>query len=517
MSVQPKLSDSEMALYEVLRHPVFFGEFMRELQSGYDYDNPEPEKDWVYEQYQEEMLCDFNPYVEFCTARSVGKTTVLEDIVSRHAVNKFFDSMMFTTPNQVHMDPPFLRLMALFRVHPFLKYFAHPRKSFNSQKYNIVFNNGFLFDGRIAGTTGGEQNVAGAHYPIVIVDEGGLYPWGTWIALQPCLNSWESNFQMIVAGVPIGMRELNVLWFTDMQTDQYTKHNATAHQNPRYTKQDEERNLDQFGGASAEDYKHMVLGEHGSPVFSLFDRTQMLIEDYRYPILTLSRAEHKDNINQMYLDLSSLPKFPEYAQKRVIGMDCGYTEPTVIIPMYFSSGRWRILFRLTLYQCKYPVQREVLSLLVRQLVPGLIGVDEGHGGLALIQELSEHNKDVHRLIVPVNFASSIPVGYDDDGKEITVRAKQFGMQKLQQMTNAHEIAYSMYDEPLVGELERTTYTKAPSGAVTYKTLTPRGGEKGSDHNVSALLGFVTALYLKEEFGAYNKPSIRELFKPGWLA
>jgi hypothetical protein len=518
MKIQAKPSDLDMSLYEVARHPVFFGEFMREINSGLDYDNPTEEDDWKYERYQEEMLCDANPYVGICTARSVGKTTVLEDLTARQAVNMFFDGMMFTVPNQVHIDPPFLRLMALFRTHPFLKHFAHPRKSFNSQKYNIVFNNGFIFDGRIAGTSGGEQNVAGAHYAYIIVDEGGMYPWGTWVALQPCLNSWEKGAQLVVAGVPTGMRESNVLWHTDQESEQYTKHNVTAHQNPRYTREDELRNVIQFGGETSEDYKHMVKGEHGSPVYSMFDRAQMLLEDYRYPTISLTREEHKDNIQHMYLDLTSLPRFPDYAQKRYIGMDCGYTDPTVIIPWYYSSGRWRALFRLTLYQCKYPVQREVLSILNKQLNPMVIGIDEGHGGRAFIQEISEHNPEVYELIIPVNFAAGIPVGYDDDGKEINVRAKQFGMQKLQQMTNGFDIAYSKYDEVLISELERTTYTKSPLGNVTYKTLTPRGGERGADHNVAALLSFVVALYLKDEFAnvSSRKPSIRELFKPGWL-
>lgn len=498
-----------MALYEVLRHPVFCGEFIRELDT---------DKDWVYDLYQEEMLCDANPYVGICTGRSVGKTTALEDMVMRHAINKFFDGMMFNVPNQVHIDPSFLRLMSLFKVNSFLKHFIWPRKSFNSQKYNIQFKTGFIFDGRVAGTSGGEQNVAGAHYPFIIVDEGGMYPWGTWVPLQPCLNSFEPGAQMIVAGVPTGMRDRNVLYLVDTLSTQFTKHNVSAHDNPRYTETDEQRNRDQFGGVDSEDYHHIVEGKHGSAVYSIFDRSLMLLEDYRYPTITLNREDHKDNINVVYLDISTLPRFPEYATMAMIGMDCGYTEPTVIIPMYFSSGKWRILYRLTLYQCKYPVQREILGMLTRNLQPGFIGIDEGHGGRAFIQELSEHNKDVYELVVPINFASNVPVGYDDDGKEINVRAKQFGVQRLQQMVNSHDIAFSKYDEPLISELERTTYTKGPTGAITYKTMTARGGMRGGDHNLAALLGAVVSLYLKHELNidARGNPPLSKLKKPRWL-
>lgn len=509
MSLQAKPSESEMALYEVLRHPVFCGEFIRELDSN---------EDWVYELYQEEMLCDAHSYVGICTGRSVGKTTVLEDIVVRQVINKFFDAMMFTVPNQVHIDPPFLRLMSLFRTNSFLQHFAHPHRSFNSQKYNILFNNGFLFDGRIAGTSGGEQNVAGAHYPLIIVDEGGMYPWGTWASLQPCLNSFELGAQLIVAGVPTGMREQNVLWFVDKGTDQYTKHNVAAHENPRYTAEDEQRNLDQFGGKGSQEYLHIVLGEHGSPVFAMFDRSQMLLEDYRYPTITLTKQEHRDSVQAVYLDLSTLPKFPDYAKMTLIGMDCGYTEPTVIVPMYFSSGRWRILYRLTLYQCKYPVQREIISILTKKLMPNFIGVDEGHGGRAFVQELSEHNQNVFKLLMPINFSTNVPVGYDDEGKEINVRAKQFGMQRLQQMINGHDIALSKFDEPLISELERTTYSRSPGGAITYKTLTPRGGTRGGDHNLAALLSAVVALYLIEELPAFTGGNVplNKLYRPGWL-
>jgi len=41
----------------------------------------------------------------------------------------------------------------------------------------------------------------------------------------------------------------------------------------------------------------------------------------------------------------------------------------------------------------------------------------------------------------------------------------------------------------VVELERMTYTKSPNGQLVFRTLTPLGGQRGNDHNTSAMLCF----------------------------
>jgi len=509
MSIVEKVNDEELALYEVLRHPVFCCEFLRELDD---------EEDWEYTQYQQEMLCDYAPRVSFCTARTVGKTTVLEDIVIRHAINQFFDSLLFTTPNKVHIDPVFFRITRFIRFNSFLKHFI-ASKSINFQTSTIKFLNGFLFEGRIAGTSGGGANVVGLHKPLVFIDEAGYYPWGTWIELSPVLNTWETGHQIIVSGVPTGVRSGNVLWYVDKIDEIFTKHNISAHQNPRYSEADDKRNIKQFGGRDSDDYRHLVLGEHGTPSHALFDRERMQIQDYLYPIVRIWRTEYRDDYGAILSRLSSLPRIPAFAEMRAIGIDIGFGggEPTVIITLYKAGGKWKLASRIILHQIKSPIQRQVIEFVFRHYNPDFIAIDMTGGGKTFYQELKDMSVDWGDVLVPIDFNKTVVIGYDDADKELKVRVKRLAMQQLIQDINGHEIIMPD-DEEVISELERTISIRGASGESMYRTLTPLGSLRGADHNMVALSCFSMGWYYKtsDEFGIGKKPPLRMLISPRWM-
>lgn len=517
MAIVKRLTEEELALIEIFRHPSFCGEFIRGMVEE------EGVEVWEYTDYQLEFLCDAGSFISITAGRSVGKTVTLIDRLVWYCINLFWDeSIVYTVPNRVHLEPVFLRLTRWFRNHPLLKFYTG-RTGINSQSFTIKLFNNAVIDCRIAGQSGTGANVVGLHIPIIILDEGGFYPWGTWIELQPTLNTWQEGYQMIVSGVPTGTRDKNVLYFTDQKDTKFNKHRVSAHQNPRYTDDDEIRNLRQYGGAENEDYIHMVLGQHGVPTFALFDRERMLIQDYDVFRATLYGQKIKDD--PMYLPrfYNSLPPMVLGASKVMFGVDLGYTDPTIIIVLYKSKeGQpWRVLCRLRLHQVDYPKQEVIIDTLDSKYKPGILGIDEGSSGKAVIQHLFtdigyRHKKYKDRL-VPIQFRSMIPVGLDEDGKEVEVRAKQFGMQLLQSKTNNHEMAYSWRDETLINELERTTYNKSPSGELVFRTLTPRGGLRhGEDHNVSALLCFVIALYLVEDASQFLWTKKVKLYRTRWF-
>ena len=62
----------------------------------------------------------------------------------------------------------------------------------------------------------------------------------------------------------------------------------------------------------------------------------------------------------------------------------------------------------------------------------------------------------------------------------------------------NNIIFSKHDEDLIIELERTVYSRTPSGHIVYKTMTERGGKSGDDHNIAALLSFMLSHFYKYE-------------------
>lgn len=514
MAINALLSEEELCLYEILRHPIFCAEFLRNI------DITEDSKPWELASYQEEMLADHGKFVSLCCGRVVGKSETILDKVSFYMINNFFthDPISIVTPNRVHLEPLFNKLRRWLTTHSFLKHYV-ARKGLNSAIFNIIALNGFQLDCRIAGTGTSGANVMGLHAPIILLDEAGIFPWPVWIELQPCLNGWMAGSQMFIAGVPIGQRERNVLYFADQVDPNVNRFNISQHQNPRYSEADEIRNQKQFGGTDSEEYIHLVLGRHGTPVYAMFDRTKMLIESYDVFVSKVYGLKLKSEPRLLADLLRIMPNPPKRVQKLAIGVDLGYTEPSVFTALYLQDNVWKFLFRITMYQVPYPKQQQFIAELDMKYNPDFIGIDAGGPGKVVIQNLINAGEYLKQQfgsrLVPIDFNTSISVGFDHNGEEMKERAKIYAMQKLQEMTNNHGILYSSVDEEVITELERTVYTRTASGNIVYKTLSDRGGKHGDDHNLASLISFVLGWYYKFDSNFCRQPS-KKLWQPRWI-
>jgi len=499
MALREKIDHEELILYEVLKHPVFFGEFI------YNLDRLEWEEKFVFDSYQRAMICDFNSYIDFCCARAVGKTTVLTALILWIMVNNIFpnDYINYHVPGKAHAEPVFTSLVRNIRTNSFLKEFIDPKAGVNSSDLIIKLKNNTSLLCRIAGQTGTGVSVIGLHAPFSIVDETGYYPWGTWVELQPTLNTFTSGFRLYSSGVPTGLRERNVLYHTDMENSSFTKHRVSALQNPRFSEEDKQRAIEMYGGEDSDDYIHLVLGEHGKPIFSLFDRGNLEISNYPVYKMTLDGMMLADNIAEYINRLSAFPGLPERDTKCLMGIDLGYTEPTAIsILVEDRYGRLKFHGRIRLNKVNYFVQERLIDWLDTKFRPVIIGIDEGSAGKAVIPRMQEHvdflHKNYKERLIPINFSSSVVLGTDSKGEEIKSKTKPFSVGVLQEYSNNHKIIYSSTDLEMVTELERMTYTKTTTGDIVYRTLTEKGGKKGEDHFTSALLCASLAYYLYTE-------------------
>lgn len=516
MALKEKTTREELILYEVLKNPVLFGEFINNV------DKLPHEDVFEFDPYQREMLCDFNSYVVFSCARAVGKTVALSNLILWLMVNNIFPNeyINYHVPGKSHVEPVFTSLVNLLRTNTFLKNFISPRKGVNHSDLIIKLNNGTRLLCRIAGQTGTGAPVIGLHTPFSMVDEGGYYPWGTWVELQPTINTFTPGFRLIVSGVPTGLRENNVLYHADKENSTYTNHNISAFDNPRFSKEDEERAIEMYGGKDSEDYIHLVLGQHGKPIYALFDRSLMEIGTYPVYKLTLEGSKLYENLGEYLERLKIFPGLPSKESKCIFGIDLGYTEPTAIVILIQDNyGRLRFHGRIQLSKVNYYLQEKIIDWLDTKFNPTIIGIDEGSSGKAVIPTLQEHEDFLHKnfkkRIIPINFSSQIILGSDSDGNEIKSKTKPFSVGILQDYSNNHKIIYSSTDLEMVTELERMTYTRTPTGDIVYKTLTLRGGKRGADHFTAALLCGSLAYYLENESLDF-RPVKRKLARSSWL-
>jgi hypothetical protein len=505
----------DLALYEVLKNPVLAPEFIYNIDLDPDLDEP-----FDFSWYQKEILGDFHPKVSICTARATGKTVADYSILLWILTFNVFpeDYILFTVPSKVHLEPVFTNLVRLYKTNSFLKNFIDTKSGVNSSEFKITLKNGAVLLCRIAGQSGTGSNLIALHTPFIVVDEGGYFPYNAFNEMQPSLNVWTPGHREIVSGVPTGLRERNVLYTVDMENDDFTKHRVSAFDNPRITDADVEAAKMQYGGEDSEDYTHYVLGQHGKPVFALFDRNLMKMETY--PVYKLDiDGIRSDSVAEILAKMDTLPPITEQHYGIIFGIDMGYTEPTAISVMYLDGkDRFRFHARVKLTKVAYPVQEKVIDKLDTKYNPLLLGIDKGSAGIASIQALQEGtdytNKNYRQRIYPVDFSSWIVIGSNADGEDNKVKLKPFFVSVLQEMTNSHRVIFSSTDTEMVTELERLTYTKNPNGDITYKTLTERGGKRGEDHFTSALLCGVGAFYMTKEF-ARAVPKVK-LLRALWI-
>jgi hypothetical protein len=512
-----KISHEEILLYEILRNPCLCAEFIYNLDLVDGLDEP-----FEFSWYQKEILADFNTHVSLCTARAVGKTISIVSLILWLLVYKVFpeDYVLYAVPNKVHLEPVFTNLIRLFRSNSFLNQFIDKKGGVNSSDFKISLLNQSTLLCRIAGQSGTGANLIGLHTPFIATDEAGYFPFGAFQEMQPSLNTFTPGFREMVAGVPTGLRENNVLYHADQENSSYTKHRVSATQNPRVSQADRDRALEQYGGDDTEDYVHYFLGLHGRPVYSLFDRSMFLLEPdpvYKLEIDGMTT----ENLTEYMQKFAALPSVPQKSGYTILGVDLGYTEPTCIYILYIDNwDRFKFHAKIKLSKVSYPIQEKLLDFLDTRFEPNIIGIDRGSAGVAVIQNLMEHSdyahKDYKQRLIPIDFSTWMTLGISADGTEIKTKTKPLTVSILQDYSNTHRLVYSSTDTETITELERMTYSKNPTtGDISYKTLTLRGGKRGEDHFTAALLCAVGSYYITNEFSV-SKTEKKRLMRAMWL-
>jgi hypothetical protein len=513
--IEQRITQEDILLYEILKNPCLAAEFIFNIDLDPRYD-----EEYHNNSYQNETLADFNSHVSMCTARAVGKTrTDVSLIMWILSFNVFAgDYILFVVPSKVHLQPVWDGLMRGFRSNSFMMNFVRRNEGINSSDNIITCLNGAMLYCRIAGQSGTGSNLVGLHTPFILVDEGGYFPWAAFQEMQPDLNVFTAGHRELVTGVPTGLREKNVLYHVDQVADNFSKHRITAFDNPRNTPKDLDNFKEQYGGEDTEDYLHYVLGQHGQPVFALFDRNLFKIE--QYPVMRLEIDGTRDTPVEMFTKIETFPMLNDKNYGIFLGIDLGYTEPTAINILYLDgTDKIRFHGRIRATKVSYPLQEKIIDILMNKFKPFVIGVDEGQAGKSVRQHLLEEpqyrNNVYKEILMPIDFSSWTTMGTDQDGNEVKMKTKPFTVSLLQEYTNNHKVIYSHTDPDMIIELERMTYTKNPNGDISYRTLTERGGKRGEDHFTSALLCGVAAYYFAREHNI-NKSRVR-LARPSWVA
>lgn len=521
MSVEVEILEEDWILGELIQSPVLFREFL-------NYGDP----NWFpLEIHERAWTTCTSHFVSMCCGRGVHKTTAMIELLYWWMINGMFNlgdqGLFVLVPNKAQKDLTFGKIRAACEGHWLIKNFV---RSINIQEGLIKFTNGFEFLLRIAGESGKESNVIGLHTYRIWVDEAQDIPYRTWLSLQNCLKEEIPGYQMFVSGVPNGGRQENVLYMCDQYDDKYTRFNVSQELMTRWwtpelqlAKRIQYRAMNE----DTEDYKHYVLGQHGAPTFSVFDRHRFQKAPYKFEKLVLTQHSFETaqkinadgSVSYRLEDIIVCPPVPsEYGiRPRIgIGYDPGFSpDPAVFFIMYQDpkEGTWRNLIRYVLQRVEYGFQREVLNWLDKVYSFDFIGIDMGGIGKVQYQDLTGEtsiykDRSFSERIFPVEFGGQMVVAIDEQGNEKKDLIKRIAVEALSKWVYERRFVFSEDDDDLMTELERTKFTRTITGEPVYRTE--------DDHQMSAMMCAILAY--ENRFGipiAKSMPNLR-LLSARWL-
>ena len=448
----------------------------------------------------------------------------LEDMIVWETLNQDFvfpatKEQLLMTANVNQLTPILDRITQRFGNGELLKNYL---PSINRSKGTIDFPTGskiYRINARIAGSNG-ESNVVGQHVNKLKVDECQLFPWAAYSQVLPAINRWEPDHRMLFTGVPTGASVGNVLWYLDQKATGFKKYRIPAHENPYFSYEDNIEALRQYGGEDSDEYKQLILGQHGSPTFTVIPRDKMLLEPY-----DMYSYRYNQTDKQEFRGFKEKLKLPEidteaYAQAVVFAIDTGYADPTVIQVFGFGKdSRWRLLTRYRLTRIPFPEQADIIDYLSEYWTPIGIGIDVGAGGqgIALMQDMLSERFDKSRRyperIHPVRFNDVVEAGEDQEGNPLKYILKTWAGQQLAKLVGEHELCFSELDQEGISQLERVAFTRRADGTMKFFVQSERGqGEADDDHIFASFVVFVAILQRLQMV----KPKKRKLFTGRWV-
>lgn len=497
MIITEDITEEEWELVQILAHPVLFREFINMEDPNW---NP-------LERHERAWSTSDNSFIVMCCGRGVHKTTSMIEMLYYWVINNMFISgdpgLFVVVPNKAQKDLSFFRIRSASLSHWLIRQWVLPN-SINITDGKIEFKNGFQFLMRIAGAAGSDANVIGVHTARIWVDEAQEFPWQTWLSLQNCLKEEIVGHQMFVSGVPNGMRKDNVLFYADQESPKYISFNISQELMSWWTPEMEyEKRILYHAtqGEDTEDYKHYVLGLHGVPAFSVFDRNRFKRIDYETHKLVYTQAQIEkwkriDDKGDVKYDIENLivcPQLPLHLRDARVGLgyDVGFSpDPAVFFILYeHAVGEWRNLARIILERVEYPIQRQILAWLDTVYHFNFIGIDMGGPGKVQYQDLTGETNQykTHKFIErlhPVEFGGYKVVAILEDGTEKKDQVKRVAVETLSRWVHEDRFYFSSKDVDLMEELERTKFTRTITGEPVYRT--------DNDHQMAAFMCAIEA-------------------------
>jgi hypothetical protein len=289
-----------------------------------------------------------------------------------------------------------------------------------------------------------------------------------------------------------------------------------------------------FGSEQSNEYQQQVMALEGEPSWSLWSQgdilknidtteTKLGVLANNMTTIRISKMDIESGIEEKIGD-SKDPKLIQMALKQVfdevlanlsvlpstnleviLGIDAGWTSPTVILPFFFHENKWNLRCKIMLTDKMIPDHQALVIDYVASKYNALIGIDTSDGeGKALASALANPareefaGKNYQERVIWIEFQRTMMVGKKPDGTEMLEKIKDKTTKLLQNWFS--ESLFNIYhDEDFLVDFDKEVLRRTSAGTFIH---TP-----ADVHVPEAMRVFIYAWF--EKHGKIEIPSQEE--------
>lgn len=478
--------EQKLCLYFVFHHKIAFRDFFIPQATGKVFNT-------YYYQYPP-ALCN---EIVWAGARVTGKSYDLEFSILQNPFNNPGEETFLTAFRKTHVKDRLEKVITYLSAVPYLRKFLHGDTTVSLREaitrtpiYSIRFKNKHEICGISTGEDPQAVMIQGHHPRFRFIEEAQFYTSEAWQKYQNTQAPTGSIDRYY--GVANGIIDSPFYEITHrlkkFKNKKFRVHRALE---PNWTQELKREKLATLKGPNSNDWLQQIEAQDGEPSFGVWSEADIkknidfteskeipgLIENQILTITVLAKEYIGLDPCQV---LSNLPQLPEDCEV-ILGIDAGYTEPTIILPFYFYKNKWNLKCKILLLDRMISDDQVELIDYIATFYKAYLGIDcTSADGRDLATKLCNPkneeyaNKQYDKRVFFIDFRAVIIVGYKREkqgDKDILIEIKDHMKNKTTTILRDkfyNEDFYLYHDEEMIPEFISETQ-KNEEGRKTIHT------------------------------------------------
>lgn len=481
--------DKKLCLYFIFQNSIAFRDFFTPIAFHKPYST-------YYYQYPQALLDE----LVWAGARGTGKSYDLEFKLVERPIKYPGEEQLLTSFRKSHIKDRLEKVISFFANTPYLRRFLYgdTSKSLKSAVtrtpiYSVRFKNGSEVSGISVGEDPQAVLIQGHHPTFRYIEEAGYYPQEAYLKFQNTQAPQGSTDCFY--GIPNGRIDSPFFEMTHkskkFKNKKFRIHRAIE---PNWNQELKKEKLAAFRSVTSNDWIQEIEAQDGTPAYGLWSEEDIrknidFTESEEYPgtiarqLLTINISKDEYEGLDPAQVLNRLPQIPNDCEV-ILGIDAGYSQPTVILPFYFYEKKWNLQCKILLTERMISDDQTELIDYIATFYKAYLGIDcSSADGRDIANRLCNPkneeyiNKQYDKRVIFVDFRNIVVTGYKKVQKanetqpeieEVKEDVKALTTRLLRD--KFHNVEFKMlYDEDFIPEFLSETQKRGTNKEIIIQT------------------------------------------------